>query len=107
MISAEIDLAAEVEREHKKIKEERARKQRGKEVDEHETRKPAKDVEKKATKDLNQNNIGGKPEESKSNGNAVGKKQGIAHLARVQKNVKPSSGTHFFTHSLPHYTALM
>ena len=28
-------------------------------------------------------------------------------LSRVQKNVKPSSGTHFFTHSLPHYIALM
>ena len=27
--------------------------------------------------------------------------------SRVQKNVKPSSSTHFFTHGLPHYTALM
>ena len=86
MISGEIDLAAEVEREHKKIKEERARKQREKEVDEHETRRPAKDSEKKAIKDLNQNNIGGKPDESKSNGNAVGKKQGIDRL-EVYENV--------------------
>ena len=31
----------------------------------------------------------------------------IPHFPRVQKNVKPSSSTHFFTHSLPHYTALM
>ena len=29
----------------------------------------------------------------------------ILLFIRVQKNVKPSSGTHFFTHSLPHYTA--
>ena len=28
-------------------------------------------------------------------------------LDRVQKNFKPSSGTHFFIPSLPHYTALM
>jgi len=88
MISGEIDLAAEVEREHKKIKEERARKQREKEVDEHETRRPAKDSERKAIKDLNQNNIGGKPDESKSNGNAVGKKQDSNSLVGKESHDK-------------------
>ena len=80
IISSNVDLAAEVEREHKKIKDERARKQREREAEENENKKQTKDNEKKPVKDANQNLIVGKSEEPKTSVNTVAKKQGIASL---------------------------
>ena len=77
IISADVDLAAEVEREHRKIKEERARKQREKEMEENQNRKQAQENEKQRAKDSNQNWVGGKSEESKATGSAVAKKPGM------------------------------
>ena len=80
IISSNVDLAAEVEREHKKIKDERARKQREREAEENENKKQTKDNEKKPVKDANQNLIVGKSEEPKASVNTVAKKQGIESL---------------------------
>lgn len=76
MISADVDLAAEFEREHKKIKEERARKQREKQAEADERRTQEQGSERLLAKDANQSLNKSKADSSKTTGSAGIKRLG-------------------------------
>ncbi|XP_065054952.1 kinesin-II 85 kDa subunit-like isoform X1 [Rhopilema esculentum] len=73
IISADVDLAAEVEREHRKIKEERARKQREKEMQEKKMEQERDSPEEEHSRTAAE--IAFKTEEGKSIGSPVTKKR--------------------------------